>query len=154
VAETRYVDPIRYPSYASQPTRDVRAWLLLLVTVIVPGGSPAAVRSRRRWAKISLSITAISWILAMIAGVIVLIDRTFLFTIGTNPFILTFLTVWLPIIAINWVVCLFDSLRRIRLVTISRSAPANASSRPSVPSCSSSWAAGLGDDDAQLTART
>ena len=118
VAETRYVDPIRYPSYASQPTRDVRAWLLLLVTVIVPGGVQLLFR-RRRWAKISLSITAISWLLVIVAGVIVLIDRTFLFTIGTNPFILTFLTVWLPIIAVNWIVCLFDSLRRIRLVTLS-----------------------------------
>src|SRR5699024_12806819 len=70
-------------------------------------------------AQISLSITAISRLLVIAAGVIVLIVRTFLFTIGMNPFILTFLTVWLPIIAVNWVVCLFDSLRRIRLVTLS-----------------------------------
>ena len=121
VAETRYVDPIRHPSYASQPTRDVRALLLLLVTAIVPGGVQLLF-GHRRWAKISLSITAISWILAIIAGAIVLISRTFLFTIGTNPFILTFLTIWVPVIAVNWAVCLFDTLRRIRIVTISRKA--------------------------------
>ncbi|WP_413335674.1 LCP family protein [Brevibacterium sp. GP-SGM9] len=119
MAETRYVDPIRHPSYASQPTRDVRAWLLLVVTVLIPGGVQLLFR-RRRWAQISLSITAISWALAIIAIVAVLINRSFAFTIGTNPFILTFLTIWIPVVAINWVVCLFDSLRRIRLVTISQ----------------------------------
>lgn len=118
MAETRYVDPIRYPSYASQPTRDVRAWVLLLVTAFIPGGVQLLFRARR-WAKISLSITAISWILAIIALVVILINKTFLFTIGTNPFILTFLSIWVPVIAINWVVCLFDSLRRIKLVTLS-----------------------------------
>src|SRR5699024_3773772 len=116
VAETRYVDPIRYPSYASQPTRDVRAWLLLLVTVIVPGGVQLLFR-RRRWAKISLSITAISWLLVIVAGVIVLIDRRRLFTLGTKPFILTFLTVSLPIRAVHRAASLLDSLRRSRLVT-------------------------------------
>ena len=49
----------------------------------------------------------------------VIIDKKFLFTIGTNTFLLTFLTIWLPVIAINWIVCLFDALRRIKLVTLS-----------------------------------
>ncbi|MDN5586271.1 MAG: LCP family protein [Brevibacterium aurantiacum] len=118
MAETRYVDPIHHPSYASQPTRDVRAWILLLVTVLIPGGVQLLFRARR-WAKISLSITALSWILAIIALIVVLIDKKFLFTIGTNTFLLTFLTIWLPVIAINWIVCLFDALRRIKLVTLS-----------------------------------
>ena len=118
MAETRYVDPIHHPSYASQPTRDVRAWILLVVTVFLPGGVQLLFRARR-WAKISLSITAISWILAIIALILALVDRKFVFTIGTNPFLLTFLTIWVPVVAINWVVCLFDSLRRIRLVTLS-----------------------------------
>lgn len=118
MAETRYVDPIRHPSYASQPTRDVRAWILLLVTVLIPGGVQLLFRARR-WAKISLSITAFSWILAIIAGILILVDRKFLFTFGTNPFLLTFLTIWLPVMAVNWVVCLFDALRRIKLVTLS-----------------------------------
>ncbi|SMX89194.1 LCP family protein [Brevibacterium antiquum] len=118
MAETRYVDPIHHPSYASQPTRDVRAWILLLVTVLIPGGVQLLFRARR-WAKISLSITALSWILAIIALIVILIDKKFLFTIGTNTFLLTFLTIWLPVIAINWIVCLFDALRRIKLVTLS-----------------------------------
>ncbi|GAA1528693.1 LCP family protein [Brevibacterium picturae] len=118
MAETRYVDPIHHPSYASQPTRDVRAWILLLVTAFIPGAVQLLFRARR-WAKISLSITAISWALVIIALIVVLIDKKFLFTIGTNPFLLTFLTIWLPVIAVNWVVCLFDSLRRIKLVTLS-----------------------------------
>ncbi|MDN5806057.1 MAG: LCP family protein [Brevibacterium sp.] len=118
MAETRYVDPIHHPSYASQSTRDVRAWLLLLVTVLLPGGVQLLFRARR-WAKISLSITAFSWILAIVAAILILVDRQFLFTIGTNPFLLTFLTIWLPVIGVNWAVCLFDSLRRIKLVTLS-----------------------------------
>lgn len=118
MAETRYVDPIHHPSYASQPTRDVRAWILLLVTVFIPGAVQLLFRARR-WAKVSLSITAFTWILAIIAAIMILIDRQFLFTIGTNPFLLTFLTIWLPVIGVNWIVCLFDSLRRIKLVTLS-----------------------------------
>ncbi|MGO3522984.1 MAG: LCP family protein [Brevibacterium aurantiacum] len=118
MAETRYVDPIHHPSYASQPTRDVRAWILLLISVLIPGGVQLLFRSRR-WAKVSLSITAISWILAIIALVVIIIDKKFLFTIGTNPILLTFLIIWLPVIAINWIVCLFDTLRRIKLVTLS-----------------------------------
>ncbi|RAE98002.1 LytR family transcriptional regulator, partial [Burkholderia multivorans] len=76
----------------------------------------------RRWAKISLSITAISWLLVIIAVVAILINRTFAFTIGTNPYILTFLTIWVPVVGLNWVVCLFDTVRRIRLVTLSKKA--------------------------------
>lgn len=121
VAETRYIDPIRFPSYASQPTRDVRAWLLLLVSALLPGGVQLLFRSRR-WAKISLSITAISWILLIASVIAILINRTFAFTIGTNPYILTFLTIWVPIVGLNWVVCLFDTVRRIRLVTLSKKA--------------------------------
>ncbi|WP_309132456.1 LCP family protein [Brevibacterium sp.] len=118
MAETRYVDPIHYPAYATQPTRDLRAWMLLLVTAVLPGGVQLLFGARR-WAKVSLLITGISWILVIAAAVAVLVDKTFAFTFGTNPFILTFLTVWVPIVAINWVVCLFDTLRRIKLVTVS-----------------------------------
>lgn len=121
MAETKYIDPIRFPSYASQPTRDLRAWLLLLVAALLPGGVQLLFRARR-WAKISLSITAISWLLVLIAVVAVLINRTFAFTIGTNPYILTFLTIWVPVVGLNWVVCLFDTVRRIRLVTLSKKA--------------------------------
>ncbi|RBP66129.1 LytR family transcriptional attenuator [Brevibacterium sanguinis] len=121
MAETRYVDPIHYPAYASQPTRDMRAWLLLLVTTVLPGGVQLLFGSRR-WAKVSLLITAVSWLLVLIAGVAILVDRTVVFTLGTNPIILTFLTLWVPIIGLNWLICLVDSLRRIRLVTISRRA--------------------------------
>ncbi len=118
MAETRYVDPIHYPAYASQPTRDLRAWMLLVVTVVLPGGVQLLFGARR-WAKVSLLITGISWLLVIAAAVAVLVDKSFAFTLGTNPFILTFLTVWVPVVALNWAVCLFDSLRRIKLVTIS-----------------------------------
>lgn len=121
MAETRYIDPIHFPSYASQPTRDVRAWLLLLVTILLPGGVQLLFRSRR-WARISLSITALSWLLLIVAVIAILINRTFAFTIGTNPIILTFLTIWVPIVGLNWFVCLVDTIRRIRLVTLSKKA--------------------------------
>lgn len=119
MAETRYVDPIHYPSYASQPTRDLRAWLLLLVTLFLPGGVQLLFKARR-WARISLLITGFTWLLVIASLVMIIIDKKFLFTLGTNPIILTFLTIWVPIVGINWIVCLFDTLRRVKLVTVSK----------------------------------
>ena len=33
----KYTDPIRFPQYADQDTRDVRGWILLVCTVLLPG---------------------------------------------------------------------------------------------------------------------
>src|SRR5699024_7817415 len=48
--------------------------------------------------------------------------RQFAFTLATNPFILTFLLALLIVAGANWVLCLLDTVRRVRLHTLSRRA--------------------------------
>src|SRR5699024_33274 len=45
--------------------------------------------------------------------------RQFLFTVATNPFILVFVLLLLIVAGVNWVVCLLDTIRRVRVHTLS-----------------------------------
>ena len=114
----KYVDPVRYPEHANQPVRNARGWILLASTMLVPGSVQSLFRVRR-WAKFSLVLTLIGWALLLIAALAAIFARGFLITLGTNPFVLTGVTAFLAVFTLNWIVCLLDTVRRVKLVTLS-----------------------------------
>ncbi|WP_236865897.1 LCP family protein [Brevibacterium daeguense] len=111
----KYTDPIRYPQYASQQTRNLRAWVLLVATVLLPG-SVQSLFGVRRWARFALSLTLVSWGAIALMAVAALLRRQVVFTLATNPIVLTLLTLWLLVFTVTWVLCFLDTLRRIRVV--------------------------------------
>lgn len=113
----QHVDPIREPRHLDAPRRDVRGWVLLAATMLLPGSVQSVFRARR--ARIPLVITLVTWLVVLATVVIVLIRRQFLFTVATNPFVLVFVLLLLVVAGVNWVVCLFDTIRRVRVHTLS-----------------------------------
>lgn len=116
----QYADPVREPRHLDAPRRDVRGWVLLTATMFMPGSVQSFFRTRG--SRIPLVITLLTWLLLAVALIVVLIRRQFAFTLATNPFILTFLLALLVVAGVNWVLCLLDTVRRVRLHTLSRRA--------------------------------
>lgn len=115
-----YVDPIRRPRGLSAGALDIRAWILLAATLVLPGSVQSIFRSRR--ARLALGITLGTWALALLAGLLVLLWRSTAFTFATNPIILVAILIVLAVAGANWLLCLLDTLRRVRLHTLSRRA--------------------------------
>ncbi|HLS32954.1 MAG TPA: LytR family transcriptional regulator, partial [Brevibacterium sp.] len=116
----QHADPVREPRHLDAPRRDVRGWVLLAATMVMPGSVQSFFRTRG--SRIPLVITLLTWLLVVVALAVVLIRRQFAFTLATNPFILTFLLALLIVAGANWVLCLLDTVRRVRLHTLSRRA--------------------------------
>ena len=83
----QHVDPLREPGHLDARHRDVRGWVLLVATVLMPGSVQTLFRARR--SRIPLVITLVTWLLIVVALAAVLIRRQIAFTLATNPFILT-----------------------------------------------------------------
>ena len=113
----KYTDPIRFPQYADRSTRDVRGWILLVSTIVLPG-SVQSLFGVRRFARFALGLSLATWALVLLVGLAALLRRQLVFTLATNPFILALLTLWALVLAVVWLVALVDTVRRIRLVQL------------------------------------
>ena len=60
-------DPVRYPSGAAAPVLTKRAFLLVLMTLLVPG-SAQIVAGDRRLGRMALRVTLTVWVLAVLGG--------------------------------------------------------------------------------------
>lgn len=117
--ELRYVDPLRNPRYATQAQRNGRGWILVLASALLPGAVQSIFKARKH-ARISLSITVISWLLIVVIGVASLFSRRILISFGTNPLLIVALNLWMVIAIVNWVVCMLDTVRRVRVVSLGK----------------------------------
>lgn len=115
--ELQHVEPLRTPAHLDARHRDVRGWVLLAATVLLPGSVQTVVRARR--SRVPLTITLVTWALLLVTLLIILIRRQFAFTVATNPLVLSVVLVVLVVGGVNWIVCLLDTVRRIRLHTLS-----------------------------------
>jgi LCP family protein required for cell wall assembly len=113
----QHVDPLRDPAHLDARHRDVRGWVLLAATLILPGSVQTYFRARR--ARIPLVITLVTWLVILVALVLILIRRQTAFTLVTNPFILTGALALLVVAGVSWLLCLLDTVRRVRLHTLS-----------------------------------
>jgi len=110
-------DPVRNPVAAPVPVRTKRAFVLLLLTLLVPG-SAQIVAGDRKLGRIALRVTLAVWSLAVVALVLLLVNRTLLIGIVTNSVASLLIIVILIALAVGWAVLFVNTLRLIRPVLL------------------------------------
>ncbi|MEV7607025.1 LCP family protein [Paenarthrobacter sp. NPDC089322] len=106
-------DPVRYPAGASAPVRTKRAFVLVLLTLFIPG-SAQIVAGDRKLGRIALRVTLTVWALALVALFIALVNRTMLLSIVTHPVGSLVIIVVLVALALGWAYLFLNTLRIIR----------------------------------------
>nr|WP_217270948.1 LCP family protein [Frigoribacterium sp. VKM Ac-2836] len=98
-----------------------RAWVLVLLNVVVPGSAQVLAGSRRlgRW---GLASTLVFWAVAIVVIVLAFAFRSPLIEIATNVVALTVVQIFLAYYAVLWVVLTVDTLRLARIVRTNPSA--------------------------------
>ncbi|MCU1553353.1 MAG: transcriptional regulator [Arthrobacter sp.] len=110
-------NPVRYPSGAAAPVLTKRAFLLVLMTLLVPG-SAQIVAGNRRLGRTALRVTLVVWALALLAVVMLLTARSTLINLITNPIASLLLVIGLAGLAVGWAVLFYNTLRLIRPVLL------------------------------------
>ncbi|MBT2530806.1 LCP family protein [Arthrobacter sp. ISL-48] len=110
-------DPVRYPAGASFPVRTKRAFVLLLMTLVVPG-SAQIVAGDRKLGRIALRVTLCAWALLLLALLLLVVNRPLLINIVTNPFASLLIVLLLTALAVGWAVLFINTLRLIRPVLL------------------------------------
>lgn len=106
-------DPVRYPSGASAPVRTKRAFVLVLLTLFIPG-SAQIVAGDRKLGRLALRVTLTVWALALLTLLIALVNRSMLLSIVTHPVGSLFIIVVLVALALGWAYLFLNTLRIIR----------------------------------------
>lgn len=106
-------DPVRYPQSAAAPVRTKRAFVLLLLTVFIPGSAQLVAGSRSLGRK-ALAVTLSVWALLIAAGIIALVNWPFLVTLVTHRWTSLVLVGVLAVLAVFWALLFLDTLRIIR----------------------------------------
>jgi LCP family protein required for cell wall assembly len=114
---TVMTDPVRFPSGASSPVRTKRAFVLLLMTLLVPG-SAQIVAGDRKLGRTALRVTLGVWVVLAAAGLLLVLDRTLLINVVTNPFASLLIIVLLVALALGWAFLFINTLRLIRPVLL------------------------------------
>ncbi|MCY1157886.1 MAG: LytR family transcriptional regulator [Citricoccus sp.] len=107
-------DPVRAPETGTVPQRTKRAWILLALTLFVPGGAQV-VAGDRRLGRAALRVTLTVWALAVVALVLFFVNRDLLIRIGANTWVLLAGIVALAALALGWAVLWVDTFRLVRL---------------------------------------
>ena len=110
-------DPVRYPVSASSAVRTKRAFVLVLLTLLVPG-SAQLVAGDRKLGRAALRVTLFVWAAILLAGVLLLLDRSLVISIVTNPVTSLVLVVLLAALALGWAFLFLNTLRLIRPVLL------------------------------------
>ncbi|MBT2520446.1 LCP family protein [Arthrobacter sp. ISL-28] len=110
-------DPVRYPASAPARVRTKRAFLLILLTLFVPG-SAQITAGGRKLGRIALRVTLTVWALLILALVLLFTNRTLLINIVTNPVASLLIVLILAALAVGWAVLFINTLRLIRPVLL------------------------------------
>ncbi|MCQ6269793.1 LCP family protein [Pseudarthrobacter sp. R1] len=110
-------DPVRYPASASFPVRTKRGFVLVLLTLLVPG-SAQLVAGDRKLGRAALRVTLCAWAALVLAVLLLLLNRTLLINIITNPFASLALVILLVALAAGWAILFINTLRLIRPVLL------------------------------------
>ncbi|MDT0170036.1 LCP family protein [Pseudarthrobacter sp. BRE9] len=114
---TSMTDPVRYPVSASPEVRTKRAFVLVLLTLLVPG-SAQLVAGDRKVGRTALRITLCVWALLLLTVAMLLLNRSLVINILTNPVTSMVLVVLLAALALGWAFLFLNTLRLIRPVLL------------------------------------
>jgi LCP family protein required for cell wall assembly len=112
-------DPLRYPAGASAPVRTKRAFVLLLLTLLIPG-SAQIVAGNRKLGRTALRVTLTAWAALLLTLVVFVTNRTLLLNILTHPIASLLIILVLIGLAIGWGVLFVNTLRLIRPVLLAQ----------------------------------
>ncbi|MGO4121574.1 LCP family protein [Arthrobacter sp. YAF16] len=110
-------DPVRYPSGAASPVLAKRAFLLILMTLLVPG-SAQTVAGNRRLGRFALRVTLTAWVLVIAALVLLVVSRPTLINFIANPATSLVLVIVLALLALGWAALFLNTLRLVRPVLL------------------------------------
>jgi polyisoprenyl-teichoic acid--peptidoglycan teichoic acid transferase len=110
-------DPVRYPASASPAVRTKRAFVLVLLTLLVPG-SAQLVAGDRKLGRTALRVTLCAWAVLLLTVVLLLLDRSMVINIVTNPVTSLVLVILLGALAVGWALLFVNTLRIIRPVLL------------------------------------
>ena len=110
---TMLTDPVRYPEAAPSGVRTKRAFLLLALTLLIPGAAQVVAGDRKLGRRV-LRITFTVWLLVIAAVVIALVNRQLLVSLLTNQWFSLLLIAVLVALAVGWALLFLNTLRIIR----------------------------------------
>ncbi|MCC9179064.1 LCP family protein [Arthrobacter sp. zg-Y750] len=110
---TPYTDPVRYPQSAAYGVRTKRAFILLLLTLVLPGAAQV-VAGDRKLGRRALRVSLTAWALVAAAVVIALTNRALLINILTNRWASLLIMLALVVLAVGWALLFLNTLRIIR----------------------------------------
>ncbi|WP_066299005.1 LCP family protein [Arthrobacter luteolus] len=108
-----FTDPVRYPQSASPQVRTKRAFVLLLLTLLLPG-SAQVVAGDRRLGRRALQVTFTVWAAVIAVLVIALTNRILLVNFFTNGWTSFLLMAALALLAVGWALLFLNTFRIIR----------------------------------------
>ncbi|HEV7741962.1 MAG TPA: LCP family protein [Pseudolysinimonas sp.] len=98
-----------------------RAWVLVVLNILVPG-SAQVLAGNRRAGRFALGATLVLWALAVVTFVVYLVNRSILLSIVTNSIALWGVVLLLAFYAVLWIFTTLDTLRLVRFVRVAPSA--------------------------------
>ena len=110
-------NPLRYPQSANAPMRAKRAFLLLVLSLFIPG-SAQLVAGNRNLGRSAIRVTFTVWALLIIGVVLSFANRELVLSILTNPIASLLLILVLVLLAIGWAFIFVNTLRIIRPVLL------------------------------------
>ncbi|MGV8896792.1 MAG: LCP family protein [Rhodoglobus sp.] len=113
--------PVRYPDAGSQPVMTRRAWVLVVMNVLIPG-SAQLLAGNKKLGRFGVSATFVLWALVIVGGLTFLLSRATILTIASMSVGLIAIAIVLVFYAALWLILTLDTLRLIRLVKAAPSA--------------------------------
>ncbi|MHA7277302.1 LCP family protein [Arthrobacter sp. Hz1] len=113
-------DPVRYPQSATPKIRTKRAFVLLLLTLVLPG-SAQIVAGDRRLGRRALLVTFSAWLAIAVAAVVAFTNRSVLVGLVTHQWWSLVLIIVLLVLAASWALLFLNSLRIIKPPLLERS---------------------------------
>jgi len=111
------ISPFRNIDRASRETLRRRAWWLIALTLLIPG-SAQLMAGNRRFGRVGIIATLGYWALLVLAGVLFVVNRSWLFFVVTAPVLDGIVAFALLAYAALFAVLAFDTLRLIRVARI------------------------------------
>ena len=114
---TNASSPVRYPNTRSPEVMTRRAWVLVVLNILIPGSAQLLAGSRRL-GRFGVGSTFVLWGLIAIGALVYFLGRTAFITIATNSFALWVLQGVIIFYVVLWVVLTLDTLRLVRFANV------------------------------------
>ncbi|WP_022881555.1 LCP family protein [Gryllotalpicola ginsengisoli] len=113
--------PLRHPETRSEAVMRRRGWWLVVANLLLPG-SAQVLAGNRRFGRIGIVGTLVLWAVAILLGLLYLLNRAWLFEVFTQGWTLVILQGLMIAYCVLWVILTLDTLRLVRLVKVAQSA--------------------------------